>query len=191
MLLVNESSPSPLGAISPRRRRFLAAGVAVGGMAVGASVAWWRRRAVDETAQPALDATFWSQTWPSPQGANVALQAMRGQPLLLNFWATWCPPCVEELPLIEAFYRQHQAAGWRVVGLAVDQTPAVQAFLKKMPLSFPIAMVGAGGLGLTRSLGNVAGSLPFSVVIGADGRVIQRKMGLLKQSDLDAWLALK
>ena len=119
------------------------------------------------------------------------MQSFRGRPLLLNFWATWCPPCVEELPLINAFYQQNKANGWQVLGLAVDKLASVQAFLQKMPLDFPVGMAGLAGADLGRGLGNLAGGLPFSVVVGGNGQVLQRKMGRLSASDLDAWVRLK
>ena len=119
------------------------------------------------------------------------MKTFLGKPLLLNFWATWCPPCVEELPLINAFYRQNKANGWQVLGLAVDKLAPVQAFLKKMPLDFPVAMAGLDGAELGRGLGNLAGGLPFSVVFAADGTVLHRKMGRLSQADLELWVRLK
>jgi len=130
--------------------------------------------------------------WEVPQGGDFMRMAdFRGRPLLLNFWATWCPPCVEELPLINAFYKENLANGWQVLGLAVDKASAVQAFLKKMPLEFPVGMAGIAGADLGRSLGNLAGGLPFSVALSANGSVIQRKMGRLTASDLQAWARLK
>jgi thiol-disulfide isomerase/thioredoxin len=119
------------------------------------------------------------------------MESFRGKPLLINFWATWCPPCVEELPLINDFYRQNKSNGWQVLGLAVDKLPPVQSFLQKMPLEFPVGMAGMTGAELGRGLGNLAGGLPFSVVFNGAGMVVQRKLGRLTPSDLSAWLRLK
>ena len=123
--------------------------------------------------------------------APHALADYKGQWVLLNFWATWCAPCVEELPLINDFYRQNNGKGWQVLGLAVDKLVPVQSFLRKMPLDFPVGMAGLAGAELGRGLGNVAGGLPFSVVIGANGAVLYRKMGRLHPSDLAEVLSLK
>jgi thiol-disulfide isomerase/thioredoxin len=134
---------------------------------------------------------FWSLQWPTPSGASLSLQQFRGRPLLLNFWATWCPPCIDELPLIEAFYQQNKANGWQVLGLAIDRPAPVQSFLHKNPLGFPIALSPGEGSQLARDLGNAGGALPFSVAFGADGAVILRKLGRLSQDDLRTLSALK
>ena len=111
---------------------------------------------------------------------------LRGKPLLINFWATWCPPCVKELPEIERFARDH-ATRVRVVGLAIDRLEPVQAFLKKLPLSFDIGLAGMAGTDLARSLGNSAGALPFSVLLDGSGAVVQRKLGETHYEELVSW----
>ena len=108
----------------------------------------------------------------------------------MNFWATWCPPCVEELPLINQFYRQQAAAGWQVLGLAVDQAGPVARFLERLPLDFPVALAGFAGTDLSRSLGNASGALPFSVVLGRDGAVLHRKLGKVSADELKLWAQL-
>jgi thiol-disulfide isomerase/thioredoxin len=123
----------------------------------------------------------------TPQGQVLAMQSLRGRPLLINFWATWCPPCVEELPLIESFYRTHAPRRWQVVALAVDQPSAVRQFLARGPVSFPVGMAGLEGTALTRSLGNLSGGLPFTVVLGPEGQVRQRRMGRLTAEELAQW----
>ncbi|MEZ5703597.1 MAG: TlpA disulfide reductase family protein [Burkholderiaceae bacterium] len=110
--------------------------------------------------------------------------------MLVNFWATWCPPCVEELPLLNAFYEAHAARGWQVVGLAVDQAKAVQTFMQRLPLRFPVGMAGFGGVELSRTLGNPNGGLPFTVVFDAQGVVRHQKIGKVHQEDLDAWVGM-
>ena len=126
-----------------------------------------------------------------PEGGVVSLQSMAGKPLLLNFWATWCPPCVDELPMLNDFYRQQSPAGWQVLGLAIDQPSAVRKFLQRIPLEFPVGLAGLGGTDLGRSLGNLTGGLPFTVVLGASGRVLHRKMGQVTPQDLKEWAALR
>ena len=121
----------------------------------------------------------------------MRLQAFRGKPLLINFWATWCPPCIEEMPLINDFFKKNSGNGWQVLGLAVDNADSVRAFLQKIPLSYPVAMAGANGSELAGQLGNPSGALPYSVLIGSDGSILQRRLGKLSHADLDAWAQLK
>ena len=148
--------------------------VAVGGAAAvaGLSLAWWRQAAPPKAAAPTGTPPpegFWQTEWPTPQGTTLPMKSLAGNPMLLNFWATWCPPCIEELPLLNSFYKTHKDRGWQVLGLAVDKLQPVQTFLQKSPLDFPIGMAGLAGTELTRSLGNPAGGLPFSGVLSADG----------------------
>ena len=169
-------------------RRAWMLGVGVAAAALGAGVAAWRLR-----LQPAADdaaAAFWEARWERAQGGELVAAELRGAPLLVNFWATWCPPCVEELPLLDRFHREQQARGWRVVGLAIDQPSAVRAFLQRLPLSFPVGLAGFGGTQLARQLGNPTGALPFTVVFDARGRLAQRKLGQVEPADLQAWLAV-
>lgn len=189
----SDQNESANGAQARGRQRRMLVGAAVAATVAGAGIAMWRTRsdAVPPARSEPVDG-FWALQWEVPQGGDFMRMAdFRGRPLLLNFWATWCPPCVEELPLINAFYKENLTNGWQVLGLAVDKASAVQAFLKKMPLEFPVGMAGIAGADLGRSLGNLAGGLPFSVALSANGSVIQRKMGRLTASDLQAWARLK
>ena len=164
------------------RRALLGVG-ALAGLA-GAGVAWWRFQPGEADL-----AGFWDQHFPTPEGGHLALASLRGKPLLVNFWATWCPPCVEELPLLDRFYTENKANGWELLGLAVDQLDPVKRFLARAPVSFPVGMAGLAGVDLTRQLGNTAGGLPFTVVFGPDGRLLHRKIGQVQASDLAAWRA--
>lgn len=173
------------------KRRLLLGGTAAGAALLGLGVAWWRNPGPEASAAEQLVDGFWSMQWDTPDAGKLSMQSLRGRPLLLNFWATWCAPCVEELPLINDFYRQNKEKGWQVLGLAVDKLSPVQSFLKKMPLDFPVGMAGLAGAELGRGLGNVVGGLPYSVVVGAKGAVLYRKMGRLHPADLAEVLSLK
>lgn len=181
-----ESMPAaaPAAPQQPGRRSWLVAGVAVGAALGGAGWAWWRHQAAPSPNDAALQA-FWALQLQAPDGTPMALQQFSGKPLLVNFWATWCPPCVRELPMLSTFAQAQK--GLQVLGLAVDQNAAVQKFLARQPLAFPVAMAGAGGSSLTRSLGNINGGLPFSILFDADGNVKHRKIGELSATDLQSW----
>lgn len=176
-------------ALAIGRRRWLMAAVA-GAAAVGGAGVAWQRHQPQELAS-GVESSLWPLSFSTPEGSMLSMAAMQGKPILLNFWATWCPPCVEELPLLSKFYKENAANGWQVVGLAVDQVDPVKRFLAKTPVTFPVAMAGMPGIDLSKSLGNLSGGLPFTVVLGSDGRVAHRKMGKVTPADLLAWMALK
>lgn len=167
------------------RRTTLFAGVGALAAAAGAGLAWWRLSPgpVDDKAA----ASLWSLSFTQPDGSELQMASLRGQPLVLNFWATWCPPCVKELPQIDRFHTDFKAAGWRVVGLAVDGPTPVREFLRKQPLGFPVGLAGLEGTDLSKRLGNSVGALPFTVVFGRDGRPLHRKLGETSYDELAGW----
>lgn len=193
---IHTDEPSVEAEPLARRQILVATGIVAAMAGVGA--AWWNASQEPAPAQGGsvggskepVDG-FWALQWDAPGGAVVRMADFRGRPVLLNFWATWCPPCVEELPLINAFYDKNKANGWQVLGLAIDKPAAVDAFLQKMPLHFPVGLAGMSGAALGRDLGNLTGGLPFSVALAGDGNVIQRKLGRLAESDLDTLGRLK
>lgn len=186
MFVANEES-STNKAPNPRRTLLwrVAAGLA-GAAGVGVSL---RHTNDADVVDPVPG--FWEQQWETPNDAVLPMTSFKGRPLLVNFWATWCPPCVEELPLLQRFYTEQGARGVQVFGLALDRKAAVLPFLAKMPLSFPVALGGLSGADLGRALGNLTGGLPFSVLIASDGAVAQRKVGRVSAEDLRLWAAVK
>jgi len=180
------ATPGP-GASTRRRLLFGAVGAAAG--AAGIGLAWWQGQQASALAPE--QAALWQLEFQTPGGGPLAMRSFAGKPLLLNFWATWCPPCVEELPLLDRFFSENSGNGWQVLGLAVDQAAPVNSFLQRMPLRFPVALAGFAGIELSKSLGNLSGGLPFTVVLGAAGAVVHRKIGLVKDEDLQLWRNLR
>lgn len=168
-----------------RRQALLTAGVGLAAAAGGAGWAWWRLR--DTAAADGAAQAFWLERFERPEGGELAMAPLRGQPVVLNFWATWCAPCVREMPLLDAFYKEHRAKGWHVVGLAVDSPTPVREFLGKLPVTFPIGLAGLNGVDLAKSLGNPSGSLPFTVAFDRHGSAVLQKLGLLRHEELVAW----
>ncbi len=186
---MNEFTPPETEEIPSRRRRRWLMGAVAGAAALGGAGVAWRVFEPRVLAQPA-DPELWRLKFDTPDGGQLNMASLRGKPLLLNFWATWCPPCVEELPLINGFYRENSVKGWQVLGLAVDQLDPVKRFLANAPVSFAVAMAGIPGVDISKSLGNLSGGLPFTVVIRSDGVVAHRKMGKVTPDDLRAWASL-
>ncbi len=168
------------------KRRSLALGAAVAALAgaAGMGAAWWRLRLGE--ASPLPD-RFWDTRFEKPEGGQLALADFKGKPIVLNFWATWCPPCLSELPLLDQFQREQSPRGWTVLALAVDNPTPVREFLIKHPLSMPVGLAGPEGLEFGRALGNQQGGLPFTVVFGSDGTVRMRKLGALQPPEVEAW----
>jgi thiol-disulfide isomerase/thioredoxin len=166
-----------------RRNLLLGTGAAAAVAGVGLSLWHFEPKAVNNIQSHPV----WSQQFENPEGAVLSMSSFRGKPLLLNFWATWCPPCIEELPMINAFWREHAPNGQQVVALAIDQPSAVRRFLERQPLAFPVGLAGLEGTNLAKSLGNAAGGLPFTVFLNSNGGIWRQKMGQLTQDDLNEW----
>ena len=130
-----------------------------------------------------LDATL-----PDPEGRAQALSQWDGKLVLLNFWASWCAPCIEEMPLLDRFQKEHAARGLQIVGIASDPAEPTRAFLAEHAVAYPI-LIDDPELGdLSRGYGNTHGVLPYSVLIGRDGRLLARKVGNFSERELYAWL---
>ncbi|PIQ37005.1 MAG: hypothetical protein COW59_09580 [Lysobacterales bacterium CG17_big_fil_post_rev_8_21_14_2_50_64_11] len=126
-------------------------------------------------------------SWPQLDGNRVELAALRGRPLLINYWASWCGPCIQEMPVLDAFATSQGEQGIRVLGVALDNEADVRAFLGKRPVNYAIALEPPSGDDSSVRLGNRHSVLPFSVLIDADGQVLAHKEGSFSHKALAQW----
>ncbi len=170
-----------------RRAWLLGAGLTATAAGIGGAL-WHERRSA---STPTALAVWWRQSFATPDGGTLQPATLLGQPLLLNFWATWCPPCVREMPLLDRFHRSQEAGrpdrGVRVLGLAIDGPTPVREFLQRAPVGYPVVLGGLDGMRLVRELGNATGALPYSVLFDADGIAKRSHVGELTERQLQDW----
>jgi thiol-disulfide isomerase/thioredoxin len=116
------------------------------------------------------------------------LAEWRGRVAVYNFWATWCTPCRDEIPILMAARQKYGPLGVEIVGIAIDNGPKVRQFAASFNISYPVLLAEADGLDLMRQLGNSSGGLPYTVVADRRGELVHRKLGALKQAELDGFL---
>lgn len=126
-----------------------------------------------------------SASFPDLDGKPRRLAEWHGKILVCNFWATWCEPCREEIPLLIAARQKYGPSGVEIVGIAIDNAAKVRQFSSSFNISYPVLLAEADGLDLMRQLGNKSGGLPYTVIASRDGTPLQTKLGALKQADLD------
>jgi thiol-disulfide isomerase/thioredoxin len=172
--------------LTPARRNLLLASAALAAVGAGAALSWRRLAPVP----PADDAAaqFYSLTLNDADGQPIVLKQFAGAHTVVNFWATWCAPCVEEMPEFDRVAQSVAASGIRFVGIAIDSPSNMREFREKVQVSYPLVSAGFGGAELAKALGNATGGLPFTVLLSRSGEVLQRKLGRLKEEELRAWL---
>ncbi|HRN63082.1 MAG TPA: TlpA disulfide reductase family protein [Luteimonas sp.] len=121
------------------------------------------------------------------QGSFHLPDDFAGRPLLVNVWASWCGPCIKEMPELDRFAREQGEAGVHVLGLALDEPDAVRDFLQRIPVAYPQAIDVPGPADAGVQLGNPRGVLPYSILVSADGRLLKQKIGPFEDGEIDAW----
>ena len=126
---------------------------------------------------------------PDRNGKPTSLAQWNGKLLLLNFWASWCGPCREEMPLLDSIHQRHAAKGLEVIGIASEDAEAAKGFLAQFPVSYPI-LVNDPALGPVWSIryGNTRSVLPYSVLIDRDGRIVAQRIGNFDEAKIEEWL---
>ena len=169
----------------------LISAVAVFAVALGLGLAAWRELAADLTsrANEAPIVSLSSLEMADLEGKVRTVGSLQGEWTVLNFWATWCAPCVEEMPELQRIESEYSSRGVVVLGLGIDNVTAMRRFKDEYRIRFPLLAAGSGGSELARQLGNASGALPFTVLVDRNGRVLQRKLGRISETELRRWLS--
>jgi thiol-disulfide isomerase/thioredoxin len=168
-----------------RSKWLYAAPVALAALLAGA---WLAQTRYAPRAPSVPVAQLWRLSFPDTERRPQSLAQWRGKVLVLNFWASWCAPCREEMPEFVAVRSQYARDGVEFVGIAIDSPANVARFLASQPVPYPI-LVGEGAAhSLARELGNPSGALPYTIVLDRDGEVVLRHLGRLPRATLEAAL---
>ncbi len=168
---------------APRRQWALLGGAALIALVLGFALGTLRHQpAAAKVGAEALYQTAFDDL----AGAPTPLARWRGQVLVLNFWATWCPPCREEIPEFIQTQERLGARGLQIVGIAIDDAQAVAGFVAELKVNYPTLMGGFSGTDFARALGNRSGGLPFTAIVDRNGAVVAAKAGKLTGAELEA-----
>ena len=157
--------------------------VAVAAAAGGAAYYLWSKSGPDGPS--AVAERVYAARLVDLMGAPQPLEQWRGRVLVVNFWATWCAPCREEIPVFVRLQARHGAHGLQFIGIAIDQADKVAEFAREFQINYPLLMGGLETMELLREAGNRAGVLPYTLVIDRGGRVVSREPGGLKEARLE------
>jgi len=170
------------------RRLFIYSGVAVAAIAAGSYIYHSRAPKVGGSDLPDdVGARLYSLSLPDLSGTVQPIAQWKGRPLVVNFWATWCAPCVKEMPELQALHEKYPDI--QFVGIGVDKVDNMRQFLQKVAVSYPLLVMGGGAVDTLRQLGNPTGGLPFTLIFNADGSLSRKILGQIKMDDLDRSLA--
>jgi thiol-disulfide isomerase/thioredoxin len=134
-------------------------------------------------------AALYQLSLPDAKGVTQALAQYKGKAMLVNFWAPWCGPCVQEMPELSALAAGDVGKKLQVIGIGIDSPTNIAEFSDKFKIAYPLFVAGMSGTDLSRDFGNSQGGLPYTVLIGADGQVKKTYLGRLKFDELRADLA--
>jgi thiol-disulfide isomerase/thioredoxin len=166
---------------------------AVGVVAIAfaaAGIYFGTKRLEPVAPQASAVASLLTQSMVDTKGELQPLSKWKGKPLIVNFWATWCAPCVEEMPELSALQTEIAPNNVQIIGIGIDSTANIAQFTSKYKIAYPLYTGGMDATDISRQLGNQAGGLPFTVLIGRDGQVRKTYLGRLKMQELRKDLAL-
>lgn len=122
-------------------------------------------------------------------GVRHSLEDWKGKVVMLNFWATWCAPCLYEIPDLVALQKRYKARGLQIIGLGVDKEKKLRNVQRTLEINYPVLVVDpVDNSGLMKQWGNSSGAVPYTVVIDRDGRVAYVHHGLMNNEVFDEYV---
>jgi thiol-disulfide isomerase/thioredoxin len=168
------------------RQKLVFAAVAILFAAAGVLAYQWRVGLFDRGPEPvAAGQRLFTARLTGVDGSAQTLEKWRGKVLVVNFWATWCAPCREEIPEFIKFQANYGDKGVQFVGIAVDTPERVSIYAKEMGINYPLLVGGIESMELAREVGDRAGVLPYSLVVDRSGRVVTYVVGVLRPDRLE------
>lgn len=160
--------------------------VALAALAAGIYFGNERYRApAREAVEKRSDGGIFAASFPDMQGRPQAFEQWRGKVVVLNFWATWCPPCRTEIPDFIKVQEKFAARGLVIVGLAIDDKDKVAAFADEVGINYPVLIGDTRAMDLAKSAGNRLGGLPYTVILDRSGRIVGTEIGGLTGAKLE------
>ncbi len=135
--------------------------------------------------------SVFTSTLTDDKGKTQALSQWQGKTLVINFWATWCPPCLEEMPALSRLQEKHAANGVQFIGIALDSAEALRDFAERHPATYPFLLGGTTGADLARQLGNSRLALPYTAILDRSGGFRSATSGAISEQELDSLLRLE
>lgn len=169
------------------RQNWLIAGVAALALAMGIGIATWLRQ--PGPAQPGAAEALLTAPLPDLQSQPQTLAQYRGKILIVNFWATWCPPCREEVPVFVDAQTKFGPKGLQFIGIALDNPQQVTDFVREFGINYPVLIGGVNESEILRKLGNPGGGLPYTLIYDREGQLQEKIIGGLDQARLERLIA--
>lgn len=162
------------------KKTFFSAIVALLALA-GGLVAQMAMRPAPEPVAAVMPLEF---SFPDISDRLQSISQWRGKVLVINFWATWCAPCLQEIPEFIRMQAKYERFGLQFIGVAIEDKQPVAEYLSRIDMNYPVLIAGDAGIGLAQQFGNVINAVPFTVIVNRQGQVVHRQPGELSVANL-------
>ena len=157
-------------------------------VSIGLATSYFANQPVVEQVNNSPTQVLFAATFPDENGKPQSLKQWQGKIIVLNFWATWCPPCREEMPELSALHSEYQDKNVVVIGISLDEIALIKEFTETTDISYPLLAAEDTGMELAAALGNNKGALPYTLIIKPDGSIAKTYFGRVSKALLEKTL---